>query len=245
LEPKVVAIIQARMGATRLPGKVLLDMAGQTVLSRVVNRVKMAETLDRVVVATTVESGDDAIGILCGEMGWLCFRGDEEDVTDRYYKAAMLSQADIIVRITADSPLIDSGIIDATVGKFLELWPNIDYVSNLLPRTYPRGLDTEAFSFGVLKREWATIKENRQHVTLRIRQNPENYRIANISGELGYSIMRWALDTIEDLEFARKVYGHFKDKLFNWKDVLDLLDTHPDWVLFDKDPVLEKNNEGK
>ncbi len=202
MKPKVVAIIQARMGATRLPGKVLLDMVGQTVLSRVINRVEMAETIDRVVVATTVEPGDDAIDILCDEMDWLCFRGDEEDVTDRYYKAALFSQADIIVRITADCPLIDSGIIDAIVGKFLELWPNIDYVSNLLPRTYPRGLDTEVFSFGVLKREWATIKENRQHVTLRIRQNPENYRIANISGELGYSIMRWALDTIDNFQVS-------------------------------------------
>ncbi|KKL78345.1 hypothetical protein LCGC14_2025780 [marine sediment metagenome] len=245
MKPKVVAIIQARMGAARLPGKVLLGMVGQTVLSRVINRVEMAETIDRVVVATTVEPGDDAIDILCDEMDWLCFRGDEEDVTDRYYKVALFSQADIVVRITADCPLIDSETIDIIVGKFLEEWSNIDYVSNLLPRTYPRGLDTEVFSFNVLEREWANSVKHREHVTLRLRNNIDNYRIANISATEDYSWMRWTLDTVEDLEFARKVYGHFGEKEFNWMDIVGLLDTHPEWVIFDKDPVLEKNNEGK
>src|SRR5258706_11433091 len=139
--PIVVAIIQARMGSTRLPGKVLKDLEGGTVLSRVVARAKRAATIGEVIVATSDAAGDDVIVTECKKLNAKVFRGDEKDVLDRYYRAAQLFKADVVVRITSDCPLIDPEVTDKTVGEFLKERP--DYASNALERTYPRGLDTE------------------------------------------------------------------------------------------------------
>ncbi len=177
---KVVAIIQARMGSTRLPGKVLQDLAGEPMLARVVNRAWQAELLDDVVVATTTQSTDDAIAHLCAEHDWLCFRGSEEDVLDRYYRSALAHQADVIVRITSDCPLIEPEIIDRVAQEFLERQPEIDYAYNgLSRRTFPRGLDTEVMRFDVLKRAWHEDLNStwREHVTPYIYRNPDLFRI--------------------------------------------------------------------
>ena len=141
---KVVAIIQARMGSTRLPGKVLKDLEGKTVLARVVNRLRRARLIGEVLVATTDRAVDDTIVKECSSISVPVSRGDQDDVLDRYFRAAQLAKADVVVRITSDCPLIDPEITDKTIAAFLETRP--DYASNAMVRTYPRGLDTEVMS---------------------------------------------------------------------------------------------------
>lgn len=230
---KVVAIIQARVGSTRLPAKVLMSIQGEKMLACVVSRVRLATTLDEVVVAIPDNKSEDVLYNLCSKQGWSCYRGEELDVLDRFYQTALITRADIIVRITADCPLIDPKLIDAVVNRFLFLHPYVDYVSNILPRTYPRGLDVEAMSMDVLKSEWEGCRWWRDHVTLNIRKHPRQYRIGIVAGEKDYSYMRWTVDTAEDLDFARMIYGYFKDNDFGWEDVLQLLERNPKWVIKD------------
>jgi spore coat polysaccharide biosynthesis protein SpsF len=173
---KTVAIVQARMASTRLPGKVLLDIAGQPMLVRVVERSRRAQMLDQVVVATTTDPSDDPIAVLCAERGYPCTRGSQHDVLDRYYQAARRYQADIIVRLTADCPVMDPGLIDLTVNGLLGVnryrlnSPSFDFAANRLPppwgRSYPIGLDIEVCTFAALERAWAeaTRPYQREHV---------------------------------------------------------------------------------
>ena len=229
---KVVAIIQARMGSTRLPGKVLKELAGQPMLARVVDRTRRAETLDAAVVATTTQPADDAIVHLCKTQNWLYFRGSEEDVLDRYYQAALAFKADIIVRITSDCPLIEPEVIDRIVNEFLSYYPEVDYVSNTLVHTFPRGLDVEVMSFEALEKAWQEDDNPawREHVTLYMHRHPEKFKIRNVTNDMDYSYMRWTVDTIEDLTFVRKIYDYFQNDTFSWRDVLDLLKVHPEWL---------------
>ena len=230
---RVVAIIQARMSSTRLPDKVLLDLAGEPMLARCLNRTSHAQTLDEVVVATTVQPADEAIVHLCAERGWPCFRGSEEDVLDRYYRAAVTHQADVVVRITSDCPLIEPEIVDRVVQEFLDLQPGVDYACNVLPRrTFPRGLDTEVMRFDVL--EQACREDDnpawREHVTPYIQRNPDLFRIHGVMNEVDYSHMRWTVDTPEDLAFVRRIYEHFGHDRFSWREVLAVLEEHPEWL---------------
>ncbi len=230
---KLVAIIQARMGSTRLPGKVSLDLAGEPMLARCVNRTSRAQTPDEVVVATTVQSADDAIVDLCTERGWPCFRGSEDDVLDRYYRAAIAHHADVVVRITSDCPLIEPGVVDRVVQEFLDLQPGIDYACNVLPRrTFPRGLDIEVMRFDVLERAWREDPNPawREHVTTYIQGNPNLFHIHGITNEVDYSHMRWTVDTPEDLAFVRCIYDHFGHDRFSWREVLVVLEGHPEWL---------------
>jgi spore coat polysaccharide biosynthesis protein SpsF len=190
MKPKTIAIIQARMGATRLPGKVLRDIAGQPMLVRVVERSRRASLLDGFVVATTTEVQDDAVAELCRERGYPCYRGEQQDVLDRYYQAARQTGAEVIARITADCPVIDPDLINETVRLVTEHWSpfdnapwpdrqgrqgrlntdHFDFAANRLPppwgRTYPIGLDVEACTFPALERAWkeATEPYQREHV---------------------------------------------------------------------------------
>jgi spore coat polysaccharide biosynthesis protein SpsF len=230
---KTVAIVQARMGSTRLPGKVLQDLAGEPMLARVVNRTCRAKTLQEVVIATTTNVVDDVIVKLCEARGWSWFRGSEEDVLDRYYRAAKKYQADFIVRITSDCPLIDPEVIDQVVQEFLERQPEVDYASNTWPRrTFPRGLDTEVMRMDVLERAWREDRNPawREHVTPYIYRNPDRFRIHNVVSPVDYSAMRWTVDTQEDLAFVRKVYDYFGHDRFSWREVLKVLEEHPEWV---------------
>lgn len=221
------------MNATRLPMKVLKLIEGEAMLTRVVNRVMRAEMVDDIVVATTTNKCDDAIVNLCNERGWFYYRGSEHDVLDRYYQASLRFKANAVVRITADCPLIDAGLMDAIIGKFISLSPNIDYACNILPRSYPRGLGVEVIDVGILESEWQSSLKWREHVTLNLRNNAGKFIIVNVSNEKDYSYMRWCVDIIEDLEFVRKVYGYFKDSEFNWMDVVRLLEKHPEWAIRD------------
>jgi spore coat polysaccharide biosynthesis protein SpsF (cytidylyltransferase family) len=161
----IVAIIQARMGSSRLPGKTIADVAGRPLLLHVVERTQRARRVDKVVVATTDRSSDDPIADLCQREGIQCFRGSEDDVLDRFYRTAQAHGADVVVRITADCPLIDAAVIDKVIARFQA--GDCDYVSNILRYTYPDGLDTEVFSFAALERAWREAKKpsEREHVT--------------------------------------------------------------------------------
>lgn len=235
---KIVAIVQAHMGSTRLPGKVLLDLAGEPMLVRDMNRLSQAQTLDKVVVATTIDPADDAIVSLCDEYSWHCYRGSEEDVLDRYYRAAVDYEADVVVRITSDCPLIEPEVVDRVVREFLEQQPVVDYACNTLPRrTFPRGLDTEVLRFDVLEQTWRQDHNSswREHVTPYILRNPELFRIHGIMNEVDYSHMRWTVDTAEDLAFVRRIYRHFGHDRFSWQEVLAVLKEHPEWLEINRD----------
>ena len=237
-EIKAVAIVQARLGSTRLPGKVLLDLAGEPMLVRDMDRLARAETLDEVVVATTVEPADEAIVDLCQERGWPCFRGSEKDVLDRYYRAAQEYQADAVVRITSDCPLIEPQVVDQVVKAFLERQPELDYASNTAPeRTFPRGLDTEVMRFDALERAWREDDDPawREHVTPYIRRHPERFQTYGVLNDEDLSRMRWTVDTPEDLAFVRRIYEHFGHDHFSWHEVLALLDRHPEWLAINRD----------
>jgi spore coat polysaccharide biosynthesis protein SpsF len=230
----VVTIIQSRMGSTRLPGKVLLDLAGEPMLTRIVNRVQRAETVNSIVIATTPSQADESILHLCTLKNWHCFRGSENDVLDRYYQAAKKHHADVIVRITADCPLIEPTVIDQVVQSFLECQPEVDYASNILsPRTFPRGLDTEVFSFAALEKTWQQAMGDpgwREHVTSYIYSHPDQFHLRRFTSQVDYSHLRWTVDTPEDLAFVRNVYEYFRNDEFSWRDVLSLLELHPEWL---------------
>jgi len=235
---RVVAIVQARMGSTRLPGKVMKDILGKPVLIRDVNRIQRAKRIDEVVIATTIRPEDDTIASLCEEEGWRCFRGSENDLLDRYYRAAQAFDADVIVRITSDCPMIDPGVVDKVIGMFLDLKEKVDYASNILPpRTFPRGLDIEVMTFEALERAWREDKDPalREHVTPYLYRNPKKFRLRRVANEVDLSHHRWTLDTPEDLAFIRAVYGHFGHDHFTWTDALRYLDQHPEIVEINSD----------
>jgi spore coat polysaccharide biosynthesis protein SpsF len=228
---KVVAIVQARMGSTRLPGKVLKDLEGKTVLARVVERLRRARLINEVLIATTVVPSDDAIVAECRRLQVAISRGDQDDVLDRYYRAAQLAKAEVVVRVTSDCPLIDPEITDKTIAAFLEAKP--DYASNTQVRTYPRGLDTEVMSFAALSRAWqgAHQRYEREHVTPFIFEHPAEFKLFSVTGETDHSAQRWTVDTAEDLRLVQTIYARLKERPeFLWGDVLDLLEREPELV---------------
>jgi spore coat polysaccharide biosynthesis protein SpsF len=241
---KVVAIIQARVGSTRLPGKVLKDLEGETVLSRVVNRVRRAKLVDELLVATTDQSADDAIVDECRHCSVQVARGAEEDVLDRYFRAAQVSHADVIVRITSDCPLVDPEITDRTIRAFLDQQP--DYASNALVRTYPRGLDTEVMTVLTLERAWqlAARQYQREHVTPYIYEHADEFKLLSVTGEADYSDHRWTLDTREDLALIREIYARMKGQDFGWRDVLRLLEREPRLVELNRSVAQKVLDEG-
>lgn len=224
----VVAIIQARMSSTRLPGKVLTDIGGRTALARVVGRLQMCPGIFSIVVATTTQSIDDAIVLECARLSVPCRRGSERDVLDRYYQTAKKMQADCVVRITSDCPLIDPEIVDRTIEIFFE--KQADYASNSLSGTYPRGLDAEVFTFSGLERAWheATREYEREHVTPYFYEHPEIFRIASLTNPIDYSHHRWTLDTAEDLALIRELYARLGNRdHFSWKEALAVAEQEP------------------
>lgn len=209
------------MGSTRLPGKVLAEIAGHPMLWHVVQRLCHARTLDRIVVATSDRAADDAIATLCERMGVECFRGSEDDVLDRYYQAAKAYEADVIVRITADCPLIDPHVVDEVISTYLD--SEFDYVTNTLRITYPAGLDTEVFSFAALEKAWKEARKpaEREHVTPYIRRSGK-FRVGGVENEeTSRFFYRWTVDEPRDLEFVRRVYDELytDEGLFHKDDV--------------------------
>ena len=227
---KTVAIIQARMGSSRLPGKVLADVAGKPLLWHVVNRAQQAQLVDEIVVATSDNGADDPIANFCEREGFTYFRGSESDVLDRFYRAAEANAADVVVRITADCPLLDPIVVDRVISRFRE--NGYDYVTNVLHYTYPEGLDVEVFSLTSLKRAWKEARKpsEREHVTPYLRSSG-NFRVANVENEstLACERYRWTVDEPEDLEFVREVYAAFAERSsFGMSDILALLEKRPE-----------------
>jgi spore coat polysaccharide biosynthesis protein SpsF len=228
---RVVAIIQARTGSTRLPRKVLKKIGGVTMLNRVVSRVRRASLVNEVIVATTTEPEDAAIVAECERMAAPVFRGSETDVLDRYYQAATNSSAEAVVRITSDCPLIDPMLIDGLIRAFSDA--SSDYASNVLTHTYPRGLDAEIMSMESLRRAWheATEHYQRVHVTPYIYQRPDLFKLLSLSADADYSDHRWTVDTAEDLDLVRLIYKRFGNKnVFGWREVLALLAEEPELI---------------
>jgi spore coat polysaccharide biosynthesis protein SpsF len=224
---RVVGIIQARMGSTRLPGKVLRPLAGEPMLARCVGRLQHARTLDQVVVATTTGPEDDAIVDLCRARGWAWFRGECDDVLDRYYRAARQFNASVVVRVTSDCPLLSPRLVDRVVGAL----GSADLASNVIPHhTWPRGLDTEAVRMDALERAWREDANpaTREHVTLYLKRHPERFRLVEVNNEEDLSEMRWTVDTPDDYTFASRVYRHFGHDGFSWREVLALVRSHPE-----------------
>lgn len=225
---RIIAVIQARMGSSRLPGKVLRDIWGEGMLARVVQRARRAAGIDAVMVATTTEPVDQAIATECGRLAVPCFRGASEDVLDRYYQLACRDGADAIVRITSDCPLLDPRVVESVVAAFRTA--NCDYVSNTLERTYPRGLDAEVFTAAALARAWREARRphERVHVTPYVYQNPRAFRLLSVISDGSYGGHRWTVDTPEDLEFARAIYARLAgENDFGWREVLAVLDREP------------------
>lgn len=228
---KVVAIIQARMRSTRLPGKILKDIVGQPMLARVVERTRRAVTLGEVVIATSQLADDDVVEQLCSERAWPCFRGSEADVLDRYYRAAIKFNADLIVRVTSDCPLIDSRLIDEHVNRLIARWGEVDFVTNMAKQTYPLGLAVEALPADVLTRmkRMSQTEMLKEHVTTLAYVEPSWFQIDHILHAVDLSHMRWTVDTAEDLALVRLIFQHFGHDRFSWAEVLPLLEEHPEW----------------
>jgi spore coat polysaccharide biosynthesis protein SpsF len=242
---KIVAIVQARMGSSRLPRKVLKDLGGATVLDRVLNRLGRSRLIQELLVATTIEPADDAIVEHCERGGRKVFRGSEQDVLDRYYRAAKYTNADVVVRITSDCPVIDPQVTDATIRAFLD--QRADYASNIRVRTYPRGLDTEVMTMQALERAWreSTKAYQREHVTPYISENPGEFKLHGIENDVDCSLHRWTVDTPEDLRLLRTIYGRFGGRDdFGWRAVLKLVESDPSLADINRHIVQKAVHEG-
>ena len=220
------------MTSTRLPGKVLLALAGEPMLKRLVERLRRVRRADQIVIATTTNATDDPITVLCGELGLPCYRGSEHDVLSRYAEAARLHGADVVVRVTSDCPLIDPDLIDLAIAAFAE--GGSDYVSNMLPPTWPFGMAVEVFSANVLHEANAEAIQiaEREHVTPFIYWHPERYRLRNLESPVDLSHHRWTVDTPEDYELVRLLFEqmYLQQPDFSLQDVLAVLNAHPDWI---------------
>ncbi len=255
-KPRILAIIQARLSSTRLPGKVLLDIGGQPMLARVVERARRATLVDQVVVATTSDYKDDTLADFCVAHKYPCYRGSQFDVLDRFYQTARVYGGEVIVRLTADCPLIDPDVIDETVhaffwekavssqrsannqtqssGQSLPLKNAYDFVANRLPppwkRTYPIGLDVEVCSFTGLERAWkeADQPHQREHVMPYFYEKPGRFNTYILEHTPDYGAFRWTVDTAEDLALVREIYRRFENQDdFSWREVLALFEREP------------------
>lgn len=232
----MIGIIQARMGSTRLPGKILKPLLGRPVLARMLERVKRAKSLDTVIIATTDKPEDDATAELAKKCNVKVFRGSERDVLDRFYKVAKEAGADTVVRLTGDCPLHDPMVIDEVVKHFHS--NKCDYTGT--PKNYPEGLDTEVFSFASLERTWreAKLPSEREHVTPYIKNHPVFFTIDSswMSGSEDNSTMHWSVDTQADFDFVTKVFEQLYpiNPSFNKDDTLALLVRHPELLEINK-----------
>lgn len=233
-----VAIIQARLGSTRLPGKVLMQLHGKPMLWHVVHRVRSTPSIQEVVVATTTEPRDQRVRDFCAEAGIACFAGSEADVLDRFYQTALRHRADPVVRITADCPFVDPGVIERVIDTYKT--GGYDHVGVVTGAgaafetqgRFPDGLDAECFSFAALERAWreATSAADREHVTPYIWREPGRFRIGAVRPEQDYSALRWTVDNADDFRVAEAVYGELysDDRVFGMHDILACLAHHPE-----------------
>lgn len=230
----IVAIIQARTGSTRLPRKVLLEVCGLSLLEHEILRVKRASLLDKIVVATTDKKQDDPIALIAKKSGVEIFRGNENDVLDRYYRAAIKFKAETIVRLTGDCPLLDPKIIDKVIKYYFDNREKFDYVSNVRPGTYPDGMDVEVFSFKALKKSWleAKLYSEREGVCAYIGNNRKIFRVGNVFNKKDLSYLRLTIDEGADWRLISQIFCllYPKNEQFGLNEILSLLKKRPDLI---------------
>jgi glutamate-1-semialdehyde 2,1-aminomutase len=237
----IVALVQARMGSVRLPGKVMLPVCGVPMIGMLLERLSGSRRIRRIVLATSEDPRNDPLARYVQGVGYEVFRGHEQDVLDRFYQAAKATDAEAVVRITGDCPLIDPALVDDVIAQFVS--SGADYVSNVSPPTYPDGLDTEVFTFAALERAWksATKPHDREHVTPYLRSSDAFARgnVANVTDE---SAERWTVDNPEDFALIERIFRHFEPRRdFGWREVLALRDAQPERF---RDNRLTTRNEG-
>lgn len=242
---KVVGIVQARMGSTRLPGKMMKEIIGKPMVEQVFDRILPSTQMSEVWLATTTDPADDVLVTWAEKHKIKYYRGSVNDVLDRYYQTAKLAEADVVVRITGDCPLTDYAVIDAVIAEYLREFPKFAYVCNTQPPTFPDGLDTEVFSFVVLEKAWqeAKLQSEREHVTPYIWKNPEIFPRKNITYQTDLSALRWTLDTAEDFALITLIieamtrepaYPHLER-------ILAIVAEHPEWASVN---AMYERNEG-
>lgn len=229
---RIVGIVQGRMNSSRLPGKILKKIAGVPMLGQVVERARRSKLIDAVAFATTTDPSDDAVERFCRRQGYPVYRGSLLDVLDRFYQAAKMMQADVVVRFTADCPLLDPGLVDETVQAFLD--SGVDFAANRLPppfkRTYPIGLDVEVCSFAALERAWreASAKHDREHVLPYLYEVEGRFKTKVLNYPVDYGHLRWTVDTPEDLILVRRIFRRMAAvPNFTWLDVVALVEREP------------------
>lgn len=228
---KTVAIIQARMGSTRFPGKVMRAICGTPMIALLLERLSKAKLVDQIVLATSENTRNDSLSEYVQKLGYTVFRGSEDDVLDRYYQAGKKVSAECVVRITGDCPLIDPALVDEIIAQFIA--SDVDYASNKAPPTFPNGVDAEVFTFKSLEAAWNQTKvpRDREHVTPFIRESG-NFSQVNIAHDVDYSGERWTVDEPEDFEVVQKVFEYFNPRNdFDWLDILALSEKHPEWFM--------------
>lgn len=231
---KIVAVIQARMASTRLPGKVMKDILGKPMLWHMLKRLKLSKRIDDIVIAIPDTTENDILEDFATNFGFLSYRGSEDDVLSRYYEAAVKAGAGMVVRLTSDCPLIDPMVTDRVISEYMN--SDVDYASNTISRTYPRGLDTEVFSLNALKKAHEAAKRDyeREHVTPYIYQHSDLFRVKSVeaNGKLRRPDLRLTVDTEKDLELVREIFKRLyrEGETFYISEVIDLLDRYPELV---------------
>ena len=239
---KIDCIIQARMGSTRLPGKVMMKVdETNTILSHVINQLKNSKKIDKIIIATTNLQEDDIIVNHAKILKTDLFRGNAVDVLDRYYQCAKKFSSEIIVRITADNPLIDPNIVDNVINQFLK--NSFDYITNANPRTYPYGTEVEVLSFEALEKASNNAKKpsEREHVTPYFHNNKEEFKISNIKFTENLSHLRWTVDRENDLKFVKKIISEIKSRPILMQDIIKLISKKPKILDINKNHI---PNEG-
>lgn len=229
----IIAIIQARLGSSRLPGKILKEVNGKALFAYQLERLKHAKKVDRIVIATTNKDGDAPIQTFCEQQKLMCYRGDEHDVLDRYYQAAVaagLKKDDVVVRLTSDCPLIDPRVVDEVIEKYLS--GHWDYVANTVPPpgTYPDGMDVEVFSFAMLERAWVEAKKpsEREHVTFYFWRGEQTFKTHQCNFKTDWSQYRLTVDYEEDFLLMKNIIQHFGDKIVSasMEDIIAFLESN-------------------
>ena len=238
---RTVAIVQARMGSSRLPGKVCELVAGRPMFALILARLGQSRALDEIVVATTNTTRDDVLAEMVSRLGFRCVRGSETDVLSRYVFAASVARADAVVRITADCPLVDSELVDQMIDQFAAA--DLDYLSNVDPPTFPHGQDVEVFSRAALDRadREAQAAYDREHVTPYLRR-ASGFRRCNLRSDPDLSHLRWTVDEPVDLDLVRRIFDHFSpDIFFGWRAVLELAQRDP--LMFTANSGLQRGRD--
>ncbi|AIU68117.1 glycosyltransferase family protein [Vibrio coralliilyticus] len=238
---KVVAILQARVSSSRLPKKVLKPILGLPMLQRQLERLALCDTIDELILATSDQTSDDELQALVSSIGVKCFRGNLDDVLDRFYQAAKSSNAIHVVRLTGDCPLICPEVVDKVVAHHLD--SGADYTSNIAPPTYPDGLDVEVMTISSLEKAWkdAKLQSEREHVTPYIRKPESSFYLENVKNDKDLSYLRWTVDEPRDFNFVLEIYSrlYLNNPHFTTQDILNVIDNEPELLAINQN--IERN----